>query len=381
LTIGEGQTILQKADGVAGYVGLKPGNLFLQYEGMNPSGSFKDNGMTAAFTHARLVGAQRAACASTGNTSASLAVFCSASGLMRAVIFIGSGKISYGKLAQALDHGALTVQIAGDFDDAMQRVQQVARRLGIYLVNSVNPFRLEGQKTIMYRVLEALRWEVPDWVVVPGGNLGNVSAFGKAFAELADLGLIDRPPRLAVINAAGANTFHQLYEKRGLRWNGGRPDRELIEGHYAGLDAGGVRASTIASAIEINRPVNLAKALRALDRCGGVVREATDQEILDAKAKVGAGGLGCEPASAASVAGARKLRQEGIIAPGDRVVCILTGHALKDPTATVAYHSADQQTFDEVLGKRGVKRASHANRAVQVPNDLDEIIKAIELYS
>src|SRR5258708_32388906 len=159
---------------------------------MNPSGSFKDNGMTAAFPHAGMVGARRAACASTGNTSASLAVFCSATGLMRAIVFIGSGKISYGKLAQALDHGALTVQIAGDFDDAMARVQQVARRLGIYLVNSINPFRLEGQKTIMYRVLEALRWEPPDWVVGPGGTLGNASAFGKAFSELAELGLVDR---------------------------------------------------------------------------------------------------------------------------------------------------------------------------------------------
>src|ERR1700730_4464209 len=227
LTIGEGQTILQRADSVAGYVGLQPGCLFLQYEGLNPSGSFKDNGMTAAFTHARLAGARRAACASTGNTSASLAVFCSATGLMRAIIFIGSGKISYGKLAQALDHGALTLQIAGDFDDAMQRVQQVARRLGIYLVNSVNPFRLEGQKTIMYRVLEALRWEPPDWVVVPGGNLGNVSAFGKAFLELSELGLLARLPRLAVINATGADTFYRLYEKQGLRWNGGRPNPDL----------------------------------------------------------------------------------------------------------------------------------------------------------
>jgi len=366
---------------VAGYTGLEAGRLFLQYEGMNPSGSFKDNGMTAAFTHARLVGARRAACASTGNTSASLAVFCSASGLMRAIVFIGSGKISYGKLAQALDHGALTVQIAGDFDDAMQRVQQVARRLGIYLVNSINPFRLEGQKTIMYRVLEALRWGPPDWVVVPGGNLGNVSAFGKAFLELAELGLLPRLPRLAVINAAGANTFFQLHERHSLRWNEGRPEKGTVERYYGGLDAGSLRASTIASAIEINRPVNLPKALRALDRCGGVVREVTDQQILDAKAKVGAGGLGCEPASAASVAGARRLRQEGVIAPSERVVCILTGHALKDPTATVAYHSADQKTFDEVLGKRGVRRATYANRAIQVPNDLDEIIKAIEVYS
>ncbi len=381
LTIGEGQTILQRADTVAPYVGVGPGKLFLQYEGLNPSGSFKDNGMTAAFTHARMVGARRAACASTGNTSASLAVFCSATGLMKAVIFIGSGKISYGKLAQALDHGALTVQIAGDFDDAMQRVQQVSRRLGIYLVNSVNPFRLEGQKTIMYRVLEALAWEPPDWIVVPGGNLGNVSAFGKAFIELSELGLLKRVPRLAVINAAGASTFFHLHERFGLRWNGGRPATKTVDDYYAGLDAEGLRASTIASAIEINRPVNLTKALRALDRCGGVVREATDQEVLDAKAKVGAGGLGCEPASAASVAGARKLRQEGIIGTDERVVCILTGHQLKDPTATVAYHSTDRKVFDEVLGSRGVRRANFANRAIQVSNDLDEIVRAIELYS
>lgn len=381
LTIGEGQTILQRADIVAAYVGLQEGKLFLQYEGMNPSGSFKDNGMTAAFTHARLVGARRAACASTGNTSASLAVYCSASGLMRAVVFIGSGKISYGKLAQSLDHGALTVQIAGDFDDAMLRVQQVARKLGIYLVNSINPFRLEGQKTIMYRILEALAWEVPDWIIVPGGNLGNVSAFGKAFIELCELGLIARPPRLAVINAAGANTFYQLYEKQGLRWDGGKPNAVVTESYYEALNAAQVRASTIASAIEINHPVNLPKALRALERCGGVVREVTDQEVLDAKAKVGAGGFGCEPASAASVAGARKLRQEGVLAPSDRVACVLTGHALKDPTATVAYHTADAKTFEEVLGKRGVKRASFANRAVQVANELDEIIKAIEVYS
>jgi threonine synthase len=381
LTIGEGQTILQRADSVAAYVGMKAGQLFLQYEGLNPSGSFKDNGMTAAFTHARMVGARRAACASTGNTSASLAVFCSATNLMRAIIFIGSGKISYGKLAQALDHGALTIQIAGDFDDAMARVREVANRLGIYLVNSINPFRLEGQKTIMYRVLEALKWEVPDWVVVPGGNLGNVSSFGKAFTELFELGLIPRRPRLAVINAAGANTFYQLVEKHKLCWNGGQPDQRLIDAYYDALDQENLRAATLASAIEINRPVNLPKALRALETCNGVVREVSDQEMLDAKAKVGAGGLGCEPASAASVAGLKRLRQEGVIDPNERVVCILTGHQLKDPTATVAYHSSDPKTFDEVLGKRGVRRAGFANRAVQVPNDLDEIIKAIEVYA
>jgi threonine synthase len=381
LTIGEGQTLCQRADPVAAYVGMKPGGLYLQYEGMNPSGSFKDNGMTAAFTHARMVGARRAACASTGNTSASLAIYCAATGLMRSVIFIGSGKIAYGKLAQALDHGALTLQIAGDFDDALRRVQEVSRQLGIYLVNSVNPFRLEGQKTIMLRVLEALRWDVPDWIVVPGGNLGNVSAFGKAFAELTELGLIARPPRLAVINAAGADTFYQLHERHGVRWNSGRPDEEKIAAYYKALDDAGRRADTLASAIEINRPVNLPKALRALERCGGVVREVTDQEILDAKAKVGSGGLGCEPASAASVAGARGLVREGVIGADERVVCILTGHQLKDPTATVAYHTSDPKTFDEYLGRRGVRRVSFANRAVQVPNDLDEIVKAIELYA
>lgn len=382
VTIGEGQTLLRPSTKVAEFVGVNPGQLYLQYEGMNPSGSFKDNGMTAAFTHARMVGARRVACASTGNTSAALAVYCSATDFgFKAIIFIGSGKIAYGKLSQALDHGALTLQIAGDFDDAMQRVQQVASRLGIYLMNSVNPFRLEGQKTIMFRVLEALGWEVPDWIVVPGGNLGNSSAFGKAFIELKHLGLIDRVPRLAVINAAGARTLDELVGHHHLSWNDGLPDAQVTKGFYHAMDVEGRRASTIASAIEINRPVNLKKCLRAIDFCNGVVRHVSDQEIMDAKARVGAGGLGCEPASAASVAGARKLREEGIIAPSDRVVCVLTGHQLKDPTATVAYHSADQEQFEKVLGSRGVKRAGYANRPVVVANDLDDIIRAIALYS
>ncbi len=381
VTVGEGQTLLHASEGVARYVGVRPGQLFLQYEGMNPSGSFKDNGMSAAFTHARMTGATRAACASTGNTSASLALYCSATRLMRAVIFVGSGKIAYGKLSQALDFGALTVQIAGDFDDAMARVQEVSQRLGIYLVNSLNPFRLEGQKTIMYRVLEGLRWEVPDWIVVPGGNLGNSSAFGKAFIELHELGLIPRIPRLAVINAAGANTLYRLVEHEGLRWNGGDFRQDLARKFYAEMDAQRRRAHTIASAIEINRPVNLPKCLRALEACRGVVREVTDQEILDAKAQVGAGGLGCEPASAASVAGTKLLVSEGVIGPDERVVCVLTGHQLKDPDATVAYHTTDQELFNKVLGSRGVRRAAFANRAVAVANDLDEIIKAIQLYS
>jgi threonine synthase len=378
VTVGEGQTLLQQADVVGSYVGLRPGRLHLQYEGMNPSGSFKDNGMSAAFTHARLTGASRAACASTGNTSASLAMYSAVTRLMKAVIFIGSGKISYGKLSQALEYGALTVQIDGDFDDAMARVQEVSRDLGIYLVNSVNPFRLEGQKTIMFRVLESLGWDPPDWIVVPGGNLGNSSAFGKAFAELARLGLISRVPRLAVINAAGADTLYQLYDRRGVRWNGGQAGGQLVADYYRELDEQHKKASTIASAIEINRPVNLRKCIRALEVCNGVVRQVTDQDILDAKARVGAGGFGCEPASAASVAGAKQLVREGVIGPDERVVCVLTGHQLKDPTATVAYHTSDREHFQKVLGSRGVERAEFANHAIAVPNDLNRIIQAIE---
>jgi threonine synthase len=381
VTVGEGQTLLYQSDAVGQYVGLSPGRLYLQHEGMNPSGSFKDNGMSAAFTHAKAIGARRAACASTGNTSASLAMYCGVLRTMKGIVFIGSGKISYGKLSQALDYGALTIQIAGDFDDAMARVQEVSRDLGMYLVNSVNPFRLEGQKTIMFRVLEALRWEVPDWIVVPGGNLGNSSAFGKAFLELKALGLIERMPRLAVINASGADTLHELYERRGLKWQDGNINTHVAEQYYRELDEAGRKASTIASAIEINRPVNLHKCLRALAAMDGVVRQVSDQEILDAKAKVGAAGVGCEPASAASVAGARLLRQQGVISAGDRVVCVLTGHQLKDPTATVAYHTTDQEQFNKVLGSRGVRRASFANRAVAVPNDLGEIVRAIQLYS
>ncbi len=381
VTVGEGQTLLRPSQRVAEYTGISPGRLYLQYEGMNPSGSFKDNGMSAAFSHARFVGATRAACASTGNTSASLALYCSATRLMKAVIFVGSGKIAFGKLSQALDFGALTVQINGDFDDAMARVKEVSSQLGIYLVNSVNPFRLEGQKTIMYRVLEGLGWEVPDWIVVPGGNLGNSSAFGKAFHELHRLGLIDRMPRLAVINATGADTLYQLVEKHKVRWNQGVVNAPKVCQYYDQMDAQGRRASTIASAIEINRPVNFNKCIRSLHWCDGLVREVRDQEILDAKAQVGAGGLGCEPASAASVAGTKLLVSEGVIQPDQRVVCILTGHQLKDPTATVAYHTTDQDQFNKVLGSRGVRRATFANRAVAVPNNLDEIIKAIRLYS
>jgi len=377
VTIGEGQTQLRPSDPVARYCDLPLGTLLLQYEGLNPSGSFKDNGMTAAATHAHMTGARQAACASTGNTSASLAIYGGTTRLFGVVVFVGSGKISYGKLSQALDYGALTIQIRGDFDDAMRQVQAVCKQARIYLCNSLNPFRLEGQKTIIFRILESLGWEVPDWIVVPGGNLGNSSSFGKALAELKQLGLIDRLPRLAVINAAGADTLYELHERRGLRWNGGQVDQALIDGYYAELDDSGRRAETLATAIQISRPVNLKKSLRALELCDGVVRRVSDQEILDAKAQIGAGGFGCEPASAASVAGARLLRREGVIAPGERVVCILTAHQLKDPTATVAYHTADPALRDELL-RHGVERAPFSNKPVAVPNELQEILRAIE---
>lgn len=386
VTIGEGRTNLQRADGLAGVIGLDTGaggRLYLQYEGYNPSGSFKDNGMTAAFTHARMVGATRVACASTGNTSASLAVYASLTGV-RALVFIGEGKIAYGKLSQALDYGAATLQIAGDFDACLRRVRQIAEErpeLGVYLMNSVNPFRLEGQKTIMLRILEGLDWQVPDWVVVPGGNLGNASAFGKAFAELRALGFIDRLPRLAIVNAAGARTLDRVVNELGVRWNGGRYDRDAVERELARMDEQGERAHTVASAIEINRPVNLPKALRALDVMDGVVLSVDDHCILEHKALVGRYGFGCEPASAAAVAGARLLRERGEIRPDQTVACVLTGHQLKDPDVTVGYHTglgpkagADGSLAD---GDVRIPIGRVANRAIRVSDDLEAIIAAI----
>jgi threonine synthase len=379
VTIGEGRTVLQQADLLAQRMGMKPGKLLLQYEGLNPSGSFKDNGMTAAFTHANMVGAKRVACASTGNTSASLAMFASLAE-MQGIVFIGSGKIAFGKLSQALDYGALTLQIQGDFDACLRRIRQIAvdhKELGIYLMNSVNPFRLEGQKSIMYRVLEASDWQSPDWVIVPGGNLGNCSAFGKAFMELRELGLIKKVPRLAVINATGANTLNQLYTRQNLRWNNGAIDADAIGKFYATLDEINYHPHTIASAIEISRPVNLPKALRALDEMKGVVREVSDEEILEHRAMVARWGFGCEPASAASVAGLRKLLDEQVISPDEQVVCILTGHELKDANATVKYHTGIDMKAAQDLAPREGTHGRWVNQPVAVEDDLTSIIKAI----
>ncbi len=407
VSIGEGRTLLQRADLLAKECGFEPGCLHLQYEGLNPSGSFKDNGMTAAFTHARMVGARVVACASTGNTSASMAVYAPHAG-MRAVIFVGDGKIAYGKLSQALDSGALTLQVAGDFDACLVRVRHIAEKIpkaGVYLMNSVNPFRLEGQKAIMYRVLEGLDWEVPDWVVVPGGNLGNCSAFGKAFAELRDLGIVKAVPRLAVVNARGARTLDRVYNDLNVRWNGGKYFTDggaaMVAAEYARMDAANERAQTIATAIEINRPVNLPKALRALEvmdgaGCksgrrrkgepgeagGGVVRGIDDKRIRNAKAMVGRFGFGCEPASGASVAGAMQLLKEGVIKPGERVVCILTGHALKDPDVTVGYHTgldakSAQQPLPSAEEWPPIQRGKWANPPVKVADDLKAILRAM----
>lgn len=363
VSIGEGQTILQQNDGLGKALGMAAGSLFLQYEGLNPSGSFKDNGMAAAFSHAMMVGAKSSACASTGNTSASMALYAHSCGL-KCTVFIGSGRIAFGKLSQAMDYGGHTIQILGDFDDCMKQVQDVCSRLGIYLVNSLNPFRLEGQKTIMLRIIEQLGWQVPDWIVVPGGNLGNSSAFGKAFSELKQLGLIDRIPRLAVINATGASTLTDLVNDKNLKWNDGNVDQSIIDDYYADLTAMNFSPHTCASAIEISRPVNLKKCLRALDVCNGVVLAVTDEEIVDAKAQVGMHGLGCEPASAASIAGLKHLLADGTIGAGEKVACVLTGHALKDPNVTVNYHKEKQGPF--------------SNPPVEVANDLEEIIKLIK---
>ncbi|UCG59843.1 MAG: threonine synthase [Phycisphaerales bacterium] len=362
VTIGEGQTVLQQNCAVAQHLGMKADRLYLQYEGLNPSGSFKDNGMAAAFSHAMMVGAKSCACASTGNTSASVALYAHSCGL-KCTVFVGSGRIAFGKLSQAMDYGAQTIQILGDFDDCMRQVQSVCSRLSLYLLNSLNPFRLEGQKTIMYRILEGLGWQVPDWIVVPGGNLGNSSAFGKAFLELKQLGLIERIPRLAIVNATGADTLTDLVNNKKLVWNEGKVDQAIIDDYYADLTARNFSPRTCASAIEIARPVNLKKCLRSIDVCNGVVRAVTDEEIVDAKAIIGKYGLGCEPASAATIAGLKHLLDEGIVEKDERVACVLTGHPLKDPNLTVGYHKDRQGKF--------------SNPPVEAPNDLEEIIKLI----
>ena len=344
----EGNTRLYEA-GLAGeYAGLK--NFLLKHEGENPTGSFKDRGMTCGATAAKMFGAKTVACASTGNTSASMASYAAIAG-MSSVIFIPEGKIAYGKLAQALAFGGKTLQIEGNFDDAMALVQDVCRELNIYLLNSINPFRIEGQKAIGIEVLQQLDWEVPDWFIIPGGNLGNNSALSKGLNELLELGIIDRLPKIAIIQAEGANPLYTMWKNRT---------------DYAPV----LDPDTIATAIKIGNPVSWEKSLRGLEQCGGVVEQVTEQEIMDAKAMVDAAGIGAEPASCCSVAGAKKLVDAGIIDPEEKVVGILTGNILKDPDAVVGYHK------DE-LGHMGIK-GTYSNKPMVIKPTIEAVRNALD---
>jgi threonine synthase len=307
----EGNTPLLASAAVATWVGAS--RLLLKHEGHNPTGSFKDRGMTVGVTQARRIGARAVACASTGNTAAALAAYAALAGLP-AIVIVPKGQVAAGKLAQALAYGARTLLVRGNFDDCLELVDQASERLGVYLLNSVNPFRLEGQKTIVLELLQQLAWEPPDWIVLPAGNLGNTAAFGKALEEARAWGLIDRSPRLAAVQAEGAAPF-----ARSFREGFAQPHR--------------VTPQTIATAINIGNPVSYPRAVRAIRETNGVVTTVSDAEILDAKAVVDGAGIGCEPASAAAPAGARRLVREGVIRPDARVVVVLTGHLLKDPEA------------------------------------------------
>ena len=284
--------------------------IFFKHEGENPTGSFKDRGMTVAVTQAMRLGSRAVACASTGNTSASLAAYAAQAGL-KAIVFVPAGKVSAGKLAQTLAYGAQVLAIRGDFDDAMRLVRDICDEAGIYLVNSINPFRIEGQKTIVWELLQDLDWEAPDWIVVPAGNLGNTSAFGKALREAHTAGWISSVPRIAAIQASGANPFARAFRE-------GFADRIRVV------------PETVATAIRIGDPVSWEKAVVSIRDTAGVVEQVTDEELLDGKRTIDRWGIGCEPASGCTIAGVSKLRTAGIIGARDRVVCVLTGHLLKD---------------------------------------------------
>lgn len=345
----EGNTPQYRSPRLSRWVGLD--DLALKHEGENPTGSFKDRGMTVGVTQARRLGAQAVACASTGNTSASLAAYGAMAGLP-VIIFVPEGKIAFGKLSQALAYGAKTLQVKGDFDDAMRVVQEACRALDIYLLNSINPFRVEGQKAIVLELLQQRDWQPPDWIVLPAGNLGNTSAFGKVLYEAYQLGLITRVPRLAAVQAEGANPFYRSFV-------GGFQTRERVH------------AETIATAIKIGDPVSFKRAARAIEWTNGVVTQVNDAEIMDAKAQVDAAGIGCEPASASSVAGLRKLVQEGVVKPGESAVAVLTGHLLKDPGATVDYH------LNQLMGIT----PSYANAPVVVEPTVEAVRKALAVTS
>jgi threonine synthase len=305
----EGNTPLIERDTIARYAGVA--SLVVKHEGHNPTGSFKDRGMTVAVTQAKRIGARAVACASTGNTSASLSAYAAQAGIP-SFVFVPEGRIAAGKLAQTVAYGARTLRIKGDFDDCLRLAREASEKLGVYLVNSVNPYRIEGQKTIVFELLQQLGWQAPDWIALPAGNLGNTSAFGKALVEAFHAGLIDRMPRLLAVQAAGAAPFAQAFVQR-----------------FANRLR--VQAETRATAIRIGDPASWDRAVGAIAATNGIVESVTDEEIFAAKKVIDECGVGCEPASAASVAGVRALVASGLIGRDERVVAVLTGHLIKDP--------------------------------------------------
>jgi threonine synthase len=320
ITLREGNTPLYSLPGCARIAGVE--YLQAKHQGMNPTGSFKDTGMTAAASFARQQSFRWVACASTGNTSASMAAYASRGGL-RSLVLLPEGKISWGKLSQALDYGAVTCQLKTDFDGCMQILNEVVQRAPVYLLNSVNPYRIEGQKTAAIELMEQLDWEAPDHIIVPGGNLGNSSALGKACLEMKELNLISRLPKISIIQAEGANPL-----VRAMRENGG-------------TSLTPVKAETLATAIRIGNPASWKKAVRILQATGGTVEEVSEVELALGKAEIGADGIGCEPASAVTLAGLKKLIKRGFVKPSENIVLILTGHLLKDPEFTLNFHRGD----------------------------------------
>ena len=342
VSIAEGNTPIYDAPVSAAYCGLAA--LSLKHQGCNPTGSFKDTGMTAAITQALILGVQTVVCASTGNTAASLAAY-AARAKLRCAILVPRGQISHAKLAQSLDYGGAVLELDGNFDEAMRVIRELAEDESIYLVNSINPFRIEGQKTVAAELLHQRGWRVPDHVVVPGGNLGNSTALGKGFAELKDLGLIDRLPRLSVVQAEGAAPFANLFESfaaSATKMPGVSPAAGAQQPTADWSDWPSLKPvedpHTLATAIKIGAPVSWQKALRAVLASGGTVLSVSEQELADAKAIVGREGVGCEPASASTIAGIRRLVADGVIGAEDDVVAVLTGHVLKDTDYAINYH-------------------------------------------
>ena len=320
ITLREGNTPLYELPRCARITGVP--RLYAKHQGMNPTGSFKDTGMTVAATFARQAGFRWVACASTGNTSASMAAYAARGGL-RSLVLVPEGKISWSKLSQALDYGAVTCQLRTDFDGCLRLLQELVLQAPVYQLNSINPFRLEGQKTLALELLEQFDWEAPDHIIVPGGNLGNSSAIGKALVEMRELGLISRMPKLSVIQAEGANALvRTMREAAGKR---------LIS----------VSAETRATAIRIGNPASWKKAVHVLEATEGACEQVREIEIAQAKAEIGAEGIGCEPASAVTLAGLKKLLQQGSVKSNETVVLILTGNLLKDPDFTIDFHRGE----------------------------------------